>query len=181
LWKKAFDKLSDDDKNSLPFTDDDSDGHNYLEHVLDKTVESRNICREKGLKFKFGEKMFVVRDLADKILSWVEKFKQIGDIAMQYDPGHATLPWAGIRLLLQVCPSLIGRQVDSADVSLAGVDRQREYEGSYFRGREDHKIAVAMQSIRKILHAARSKAFQSHQSCRYPNTTIRSCASISSK
>jgi hypothetical protein len=105
LWKKAFDKLSDDDKKSLPFTDDDR--RNYLERVLETTVKSRDACQEKGLEFKFGERTFVVRDLADKILSWVEKFKEIGDIAAQYDPGHAALPWAGVRLLLQVCLSLI--------------------------------------------------------------------------
>jgi len=100
LWKEAFDKLSDDDKKSLPFTDDDR--CNYLEKVLERTVESRDACQEKGLKFEFGEKTFVVRDLADKILSWVEKFKEVGDIAVQYDPGHAALPWAGVRLLLQL-------------------------------------------------------------------------------
>jgi hypothetical protein len=120
LWKKAFDELSDSDKESLPFTDDDK--RNYLENVLDQTARSRDACRERGLKFKFGEKTFVVRDLADKILSWVEKFKEIGDIAVQYDPGHAALPWAGIRLVLQACPPFIARQVDSADCRLAGVD-----------------------------------------------------------
>ena len=110
------------------------DRRDYLERVLETTKESRDVCYEKGLKFKFGEKTFIVRDLADKILSWVEKFKQIGDIAMQYDPVHAALPWAGVRLLLQACIPLIERQVGSADSGLASVDRQREYESSYFRG-----------------------------------------------
>jgi hypothetical protein len=109
LWKKAFDELSDSDKECLPFTDDDNLKRNYLENVLDETVRSRDACRERGLKFKFGGKTFVVRDLADKILSWVEKFKEIGDIAMQYDPGHAALPWAGIRLVLQACLPFIAR------------------------------------------------------------------------
>jgi hypothetical protein len=36
-------------------------------------------------------------------IQWVEKFKQIGDIAVHSDQAHATLPWAGIRFLLQVC------------------------------------------------------------------------------
>ena len=30
------------------------------------------------------------------------KFKELGDIAVQYDTGHASLPWAGIRFILQV-------------------------------------------------------------------------------
>ena len=44
----------------------------------------------------------IVRDKIDRILFWVTKFIQIGDIAIQYDPGHASLPWAAIRLVLQV-------------------------------------------------------------------------------
>jgi hypothetical protein len=32
----------------------------------------------------------------------VEKFKEVGDMIVQYDPGHAALPGAGVRLLLQV-------------------------------------------------------------------------------
>jgi hypothetical protein len=120
LWKKAYDKLSDSDKESLPFTDDDK--RNYLEKVLNHTARSRDACRERGLKFKFRGKTYVVRDLADKILSWVDKFKEIGDIAMQYDPGHAALPWAGIRLVLQAGLPFIARQFDSADCRLASID-----------------------------------------------------------
>jgi hypothetical protein len=107
LWEKAFDNLSASDKESLPFTDDDK--RNYLENVLGQTVRSRDACRERGLKFEFRGKTLIVRDLADKILSWVAKFKEIGDIAVQYDPGHAALPWAGIRLVLQACLPFIAR------------------------------------------------------------------------
>ncbi len=38
----------------------------------------------------------------EKIVVWVRKFKAVGDIAVQYDPAHASLPWAGVRLILQV-------------------------------------------------------------------------------
>jgi hypothetical protein len=43
-----------------------------------------------------------LRNQADKIISWLVKFKEVGDITVQYDPSHAALPWAGIRFLLQV-------------------------------------------------------------------------------
>lgn len=32
----------------------------------------------------------------------VNKFKEIGDVAVQYDPSHAALPWVGVRMVLQV-------------------------------------------------------------------------------
>jgi hypothetical protein len=45
------------------------------------------------------------RDLFAKIVRWIEHFKQVGDVAVQYDPVHASLPWAGIRFLLEVTVS----------------------------------------------------------------------------
>jgi ankyrin repeat domain-containing protein 50 len=36
------------------------------------------------------------------MILWLNKFKDIGDIAVSFDPIHASLPWAGVRLLLQV-------------------------------------------------------------------------------
>lgn len=33
---------------------------------------------------------------------WVDKFKCIGDIIIRYEPGHAALPWTGVRFLLQL-------------------------------------------------------------------------------
>ena len=41
-------------------------------------------------------------DEADKVLLWLDRFKSVGDIAVNADPIHAGLPWAGIRLLLEV-------------------------------------------------------------------------------
>jgi hypothetical protein len=51
----------------------------------------------------------VLRDKFDQIVTWVGKFIKIIDSAVQYDPGHAALPWAGVKLILQVAhkvPSL---------------------------------------------------------------------------
>ena len=41
-------------------------------------------------------------DLFGKVIRWIDLFKQVGDAAVQYDPVHAALPWAGVRFLLQV-------------------------------------------------------------------------------
>jgi len=39
-------------------------------------------------------------------VEWVKKFRDVGDVVVQYDPTHAALPWAGVRLLLQVSEPL---------------------------------------------------------------------------
>ena len=67
------------------------------------TVE-KILNKKKGERWKveFRDEEIVLRDVAMKIARRVDRFKQIGDIIVQYDPGHAALPWAGFRFILQV-------------------------------------------------------------------------------
>jgi hypothetical protein len=44
----------------------------------------------------------IVRHILLKVVKWVNHFKEIGDIIVNYDPAHAALPWAGVRFVLQV-------------------------------------------------------------------------------
>ena len=63
------------------------------------------VSKKKGERWgvvKFRGKEVVLQDVGTKILHWLNRFKQIGDIIVQYDPAHAALPWAGFRFLLQV-------------------------------------------------------------------------------
>ncbi|KAF8418313.1 hypothetical protein EV426DRAFT_679800, partial [Tirmania nivea] len=59
--------------------------------------------KERKWKIKFRGKKVVLRHVWMKILHWLDRFKEIGDIIMQFDPVHAALPWAGIRFLLKLC------------------------------------------------------------------------------
>jgi hypothetical protein len=100
LWEIAFNKLPEKDRQAFPITDPDK--RVYLENLVDATRKSRDVCQHNRWRFTFRGEVIIIRDLADKILSWIDKFKAIGDIIVQYDPSHAALPWAGVRLLLQV-------------------------------------------------------------------------------
>jgi len=68
------------------------------------TMTERIVIGKKGKdwKFQFMGEEIVMRDIGMKILHWIDRFKPIGDIIIQYDPGHAALPWAGFRFLLKV-------------------------------------------------------------------------------
>lgn len=99
LWEQAFNKLSARDQKTLSFP---GTAHQTLERILEATRKSRDVCRDKGAKFTLAGRVIIVRDVADKIIAWVDKFKAIGDIIAQYDAGHAALPWAAVRFLLQV-------------------------------------------------------------------------------
>lgn len=47
-------------------------------------------------------KTIILRDFFDKIIAWVNQFKAVVDAAVQFDPGAASIPWTGVRFLLQV-------------------------------------------------------------------------------
>ena len=101
LWALAAAKLSDDDKRNINFS-----VPNKLDILADLhkvTESSRRECIEKRWRYirKTGETV-ILRDLFDKVIKWIDLFKQVGDVAMQYSPVHAALPWAGVRFVLQV-------------------------------------------------------------------------------
>jgi hypothetical protein len=101
LWADAAAKLSDDDKLHINFNRPDklnilAELHADAERSKQRSVESRwKYTRRSG-------ETVIIRDVFDKIVHWVDIFKQVGDTAVQYDPAHAALPWAGIRFLLQI-------------------------------------------------------------------------------
>jgi hypothetical protein len=100
LWNHAITRLSPADREHLNFADSKS---TVLSEVLTLTQQKKELCIQKRLKYtrKTGE-VVVLRDVFDKIIVSVEKFLQIGDAIAQYDPGHAALPWMGVRFILQV-------------------------------------------------------------------------------
>lgn len=99
LWDKALQALDEEDKASINFSTNKLD---ILEDILAAAAEKQRMCLEKRWKYKKGNKEIIIRDQLEKIVAWVDKFKQIGDQVVQYDPGHAALPWAGVRFFLQV-------------------------------------------------------------------------------
>jgi hypothetical protein len=106
LWGSAMAKLKDADRKLLAFDTDDQI-LNKLDPLYDleeTTREAYVICIRKRWQITIpgqGKKV-IVRDVLSKIAHWIEVFKSVGDQVVSYDPGHAALPWAGIRFLLQI-------------------------------------------------------------------------------
>ena len=106
LWALAADQLYDDDKRNINFSCPDK--LNILADLHAETERSRRKSVESRWKYtrKSGETV-IIRDIFEKIIRWIDIFKQVGDVAVQYNPMHAALPWAGIRFVLQVCSMLV--------------------------------------------------------------------------
>ena len=72
-----------------------------------KTTIGGILKEKKGKEWKIRSRGddIVLGHVGMKILYWLDRFKEIGDIIVQFHRVHSALPWAGFRFLLQVsCP-----------------------------------------------------------------------------
>ncbi|KAK0110256.1 hypothetical protein ONS96_001878 [Cadophora gregata f. sp. sojae] len=70
------------------------------------------------------------------MITWIEKFKGIGDTIVRYDPGHATLPWAVTRLLLQAVVNDVqtnGAMLDGLELVFNLIAKSEVIERLYLR------------------------------------------------
>lgn len=101
LWDKAVSSLTDEDKQSIDFSQ--LDRTTILADVLQAAELKKQLCLQKRWKYtKKNGQVIILRDLCEKMIKWVHKFKETGDLAVQYDPSHASLPWAAVRFFLQI-------------------------------------------------------------------------------
>jgi len=105
LWDQAVDFLPPKEKAFIQeHVTTSVSSYTDFQTILKAVQEKKRKCEEGRWKFTFNGHELVLRDLADRVCAWLDRFKQIGDIVANVDPLHAGLPWAGIRLLLQVRP-----------------------------------------------------------------------------
>ena len=101
LWYIALQKLSSEEKAAIQQISVNLKLE-IVEQLHDVVQQKRDECLKKRWKFNFHGREIILRDLAEKIIFGLNKFKEIGDVAVNFDPVHAALPWAGVRFLLQV-------------------------------------------------------------------------------
>ncbi|KAF7508890.1 hypothetical protein GJ744_008599 [Endocarpon pusillum] len=103
---RAWKQLSDHERSILqPFRASCGSTSGALEHCLAATIQQRQVWEGKRWTITFGNRTITVKEEADKIVRWLDRFKAVGDVAVNADPVHAGLPWAGVRLLLEVAIS----------------------------------------------------------------------------
>ncbi|KAI9658256.1 MAG: hypothetical protein M1821_002389 [Bathelium mastoideum] len=101
LWEQALYTLSERDQNSIRSSL--STNNAVLQDLLSVVEQKRDLCQQRGWKYeKSNGEQILIRDVVDKIARWINRVKEIGDIVANYDPAHASLPWAVIRVILQI-------------------------------------------------------------------------------
>ncbi|KAH0538447.1 hypothetical protein FGG08_004945 [Glutinoglossum americanum] len=82
LWADALETLSDQDKAailqpSLAFQAHSGSGLDMFQHLCTIAEQKRDDCEKRGWKFKLNGRQIILRDLAQKIIVWVEKIYEI--------------------------------------------------------------------------------------------------------
>ncbi|KAI9856843.1 MAG: hypothetical protein M1824_005216 [Vezdaea acicularis] len=133
LWQKAFATLCKEDRESLYVNEPPLQ---VLESLVDVVKQKEQLCLDKRWKYRKNGQDIIIRDKLEKITTWVSKFVAVCDVAVQYDPAHAALPWAGIRFLLQATindSQIFGAMVDGVEMISNALARCYTFEELYLQ------------------------------------------------
>ncbi|KAL1599675.1 hypothetical protein SLS60_007478 [Paraconiothyrium brasiliense] len=154
LWEKAFRAIDDEDAQKLKLNG--AERNTILKSLMIDVEAKRRNCLEKRWRYtKSNGDSIVLRDVFEKVATWVEKFKQIGDVVAQYDATQMSLPWAGIRLLLQVTVNDVqtfGAMAEGVEYISNLVTRCAIIEELYLQGASEPKAQLE-QAIVKLYAA----------------------------
>jgi hypothetical protein len=106
LWEEAFKGLSPKDAAAIAHSEDlqqTPEGKRaILTQLLEKVEGKRAEWEDKRWRcYRKGEVVIVI-DVWNKVTRWTTGMIAIVDTVVQYDPVHAALPWAGVKLILHV-------------------------------------------------------------------------------
>ncbi|KAF3287343.1 hypothetical protein TWF970_007069 [Orbilia oligospora] len=119
-WAEAINKLPKDERELLvPGGQSIDSGEVIVNNFISEIEGLRDKQKSQEWKIEIGEHKIILRDISEKIIVWLKTFKEVGDIAVQYDPVHAALPWAGVRFMLQMAIS----NSEARDAILIGTEQ----------------------------------------------------------
>ncbi|KAI9781927.1 MAG: hypothetical protein M1816_002150 [Peltula sp. TS41687] len=107
LWAEALQKLSDKERAAIQHEASSHSGSlqqpplDMIDDLCSLTERKRAECENRRWKLEYNGQQVILRDVAEKVIVWLNKFKEVGDVAINFDPVHAALLWAGVRFLLQ--------------------------------------------------------------------------------
>lgn len=129
-----------------------------ISHQINDLVKISKIkqeeCEKKFWRFQVGDHEIIIRDYAVRIVGWLQK---IGDIAINFAPPQASLPWAAIKAVMQI-PVMEGAQMcallASVEKIVRIVNRGRVYELVYTQDNTPEDALQILQSALVELYKA---------------------------
>ena len=89
LWGLAREKLSVEEDAAVSQIPSDSKLET-LQHLRIPTEKKRNHCEDQRWKFELNGQKIILQDVAEKIIAWIDRFKQFGGIVVKFDQAHAS-------------------------------------------------------------------------------------------
>ena len=134
LWEVAVETLpAEDRKQYVPSAMNNT--ATIIEDLLNVVKEKQRICMDKRWRIrKKNSEQIVLRDVFERTSRWLQKFREIGDIAVQYDTSGASLPWAAVRFLLTVATNdvqIFGAVAEGVETTARLIARCALYEAVY--------------------------------------------------
>lgn len=158
LWNEALSRLE-----SSSSVDDRNRARAVRDYVADRGVAwssgdiieelriaaeaKQDVSQKKAWEIMLGSRTVALREVAARIVECLNKFKEIGDLAVQYDPGHAALPWAAFRLILQVATMTMeqeGQILTAMDAVMHAHVRASIYQDLYLKFSKRPDVADAL-------------------------------------
>ncbi|EMR89727.1 putative vegetative incompatibility protein het-e-1 protein [Botrytis cinerea BcDW1] len=130
FFDKVWKRLSAQERVTIKQLKTTNDIDATLVATLNTAGEKKRLCEERRWTFQLGKRTLVLRDEAEKVLRGLRKFKEVGDIIVNVDPLHAGLPWAAIRLLLEVTisdSSQMAVLLAGLEIALSMMNRLKAY------------------------------------------------------
>ncbi|PCH02638.1 Hypothetical protein PENO1_036910 [Penicillium occitanis (nom. inval.)] len=150
LWDEAANLLSKEDRKYLNFDDQDqttkSSKGQTPQRILEDIESQIEAGKRKQWRFrKSNGDEVTIREVLEKVAKWVNKFKEIGDVVVQYDPVHAALPWAALRFFLMITINDVeryGSMMEGIEVVAGIIARFSEVEKNDLTGRSNLKTQL---------------------------------------
>ncbi|KAL2130799.1 hypothetical protein VTI74DRAFT_5942 [Chaetomium olivicolor] len=166
-WQKALDRLDPNLKTALISVS--MRKIDVVSAVLRAADDKRQLCIPKQWRFTAPNgSVIVVRDVLEKVVSWINRYKAVGDVASQYDPVNASLPWAAFRFLLNVASGDIqafGLMITVLEAVARIIARSKINEESasvvkaLLTSRDNTQLQALLESATKIRVTAASNEF----------------------
>lgn len=114
-WQDAFKGLSEDKQKTLAkmgfHKPKSANVKSTITELVNNVNERQTECEKKFWHVKIGGKDIVLREYTTSIIGWLEK---AGDIAVQFAPPQASLPWDVIKSLMQVSIDMLAEIKEKA-------------------------------------------------------------------
>lgn len=106
LWDRACRLLEKNDQDILASIRSSQDApasfSSGVTELVELTKKKQEECEKKFWTITIKGHKIILRDCAAKVIFWLDRFKEVGDVAINFNPVSVSLPWAALRFILKV-------------------------------------------------------------------------------